>query len=52
MTVHSVARSRSLVEVSISEPLSQATRWSSPVVANATGVPNTTSIRGGWREAG
>src|SRR5215471_18421404 len=32
----------------MSEPAGQGTRWRNPVVANATGVPNTTSIRSGW----
>src|SRR5215475_7368533 len=32
----------------MSEPAGQGIRWRNPVVANATGVPNTTSIRSGW----
>src|SRR5262245_55665371 len=32
----------------MAEPDGQATSWRNPVVANAIGVPNTTSIRSGW----
>src|SRR5215831_13735808 len=48
MVTHSVAWSRSLVWISVSALPLQTSRWRNPVVANATGVPNTTSIRSGW----